>query len=204
MHTSKLSWYNRETPPRPPPPARFSTTANVILLTEERLRWMTATDPPLPNPQISGRRSCAGIHAQAPTKERCSQTACQAREDCSSSKVTPGQFQFWLDWFQSASCLPAGPLPTARRHAWRAEVTLRADPVAMNKSEGLWTEEPQLHSDLRKQSRRLRLSQFCSSSTPTFESFSAFRRIFAVFLPLSSISRELIKVYFPPSQLLNK
>lgn len=114
------------------------------------------------------------------------------------------QLQFWLDWFQSASCLHAGPLPTSRCHAWGAEVTLRADAVAMNKSEGLWTEEPQLHSDLWKRSRRLRLSQFCSSCTLTFGSFSVFRRIFAVFLPLYNISRELIKVYFLPSQLLNK
>lgn len=58
------------------------------------------------------------------------------------SHAGPPVFQLWLDWFQSASCLPAGPLPPTRCHAWGAEVTLRADPVAMNKSKRLSSDEP--------------------------------------------------------------
>lgn len=84
-----------------------------------------------------------------------------------------------------------------------AEVTLRADPVAVNKSEGLRTEEPQLHSDPWQRSRRLSLSQSCSSSNSDFRVFfQYFHEFFAVFLsPPSPTSPEnsLKFIFYPLS-----
>lgn len=70
--------------------------------------------------------------------------------------VNHAMFHLWLDWFQSVSCHPAGPLPTCC-NTWGAEVTLRVDLVAMNKSKCLLTVELQLQSDLWKWSWGLRL-----------------------------------------------
>lgn len=128
-------------------------------------------------------------HRPAPAKPSDLRKAELRRHPCTNKlQVTPARLSSSSSssgW--TGSSLPAafllGHCPPPAVTPGESEVTLRADPVAMNKSEGLWTEEPQLHSDLWKRSRRPRLSQFCSGSTLTFGSFFSISTNFCCFSP---------------------
>lgn len=127
------------------------------------------------------------------------------RHPCTNKlQVTPTRLSsssFSSGW--TGSSLPAafllGHCPPPAVTPGESEVTLRADPVAMNKSEGLWTEEPQLHSDLWKRSRRRRLSQFLQRLHSDFwVFFQYFDEFLLFFSPFTTSPENSLKFIFYP------